>query len=786
VASVFIAAAIACFAALFIGQAVLRLLGAKEWNWLAAPIGLSVMMLASTPTFDIPGRTTTMSILFALVAIAAAVWCLSAPAHRPPLLALSALAPVAFLALVPFLASGHGGVLGTTVDSDMAVHLVFVESYISSAFDKIGGIPADYPMGPHSMAALLAGGLGINAGSAFSGFTMALVLINGATVLAAARRASWLAKAIVATVVAMPFLVASYYGQSSFKEVGMAGLTLAVAILLSGGGPKLGRTRWVPMALLVGGIISIYSPAGLPWPAAIFGLWLLGLLAIAAYHRRLRAVPGIVRRELPAFGIGVGVLVAVLLPQADRMYEFIAVRNGGSDIEATNLGNLVAPLRGWQAFGVWGSPDYRLPTLDPTTVHRWIAFVVVLAVIGTIWAFYRRRWLLPLAAGAALLIYKASVHAGQSPYVSAKALVISSPLVLLMAVLPLTEFSFADLPFARGKAADGGADGSAGAAPNAGGDGSERRRGPWRWALLAVPVLGLVLLYRVGTDDMRGLRYDPVGPTAHVGQLESLRPLLAGKKTLYLGYDEFIRWELAGVPVTAVAMGATPEVDVRKGKWEYGKAMDFDTVPASTLNEYEYVLAPNDAAGSELPAGLKKVTETEAFVVYKRFAKVQERSILNEGEWPGAVLDCKSPKGRKVLEGGGVAAIRELPVAVEAPPIQAGHSAEVTLKLSPGKWNLEAPYQSPYPIKVKAPGLENEVPATLERPGNRLPLGVIDSTGGKQTVTLEVGKTWLAPPTAFAVLNKLVATRVGETDRVVPIRQACGHDVDWYRSAGSP
>jgi hypothetical protein len=772
-ASVFIAAAMTCFAALFIGQAVLRLLGAKEWNWLAAPVGLSVMMLASTPTFDIPGRTTTMSILFALVAVAAAVWCLSAPAHRPPLLALSALAPIVFLAMVPFLAVGHGGVLGVTVDSDMAVHLVFVESYISSAFDKFGGIPPDYPMGPHSMAALLAGGLGINSGSAFSGFTMALAIINGMTALAAARRAAWIGKAIVATVVGMPFLVASYYGQSSFKEVGMAGLTLAVAILLSGAGPKLGRTRWVPMALLVGGIISIYSPAGLPWPAAIFALWAAGLLVIAAYHRQLRAVPGVIRRELPALGIGVSVLIAVLLPQADRMYQFVALRNGGSDIEATNLGNLVAPLRGLETFGVWGNPDYRLPTWDPTTVHRWIAFVVVLTVIGTIWGFYRRRWILPLAAGAALFIYEASVHAGQSPYVSAKGLVISSPLVLLVAVLPLTEFSFADLPFVRGR--EGKTDASE----------SKRCRSRWRWVLVAVPLLGLALLYRVGTDDLRGLRFDPVGPTSHVEQLESFRPLLAGRKTLYLGYDEFIRWELAGVPVTATAVGATTLVPVRKGKWEYGQAIDFDTVPASTLNEYEYVLAPNDAAGSEPPAGLKKVAETEAFVVYKRFAPIQERSILDEGEWPGEVLDCKIPSGRKIVEAGGVAAIRRLPVVVEAPAIQAGHSGEVTITLPPGKWQLESPYQSPYPVKVEGPGLESEVPASLERPGPRLPLGVVDSTGGKQTITFEVGKTWLAPPTAVAPFNKLVATPIGKRDRVVPIRQACGHDVDWYRSAGS-
>jgi hypothetical protein len=786
VASVFLAAAVTCFAALFIGQAVLRLLGAKEWNWLAPAVGLSVMMLVSTPTFSIPGRTTTVAIVLALVAVAAAAWCLSSAAHRPPPLGLLALAPVVFLAMVPFLAVGHGGVLGVTVDSDMSVHLIFVESYISSAFDKVGGIPPDYPMGPHSMAALLANGLGIKSGSAFSGFTMALPIVNAMTALAVVRRGSWLGKAIIATVVGLPFLVASFYGQSSFKEVGMAGLTLAVAISLAGYGPKLGRARWVPMALLVGGIISIYSPAGLPWPAAFFGLWAVGLLAVAAQRHQLAAVPAAIRRELPALGIGVGVLILVLLPQAERMYEFVALRNGGSDIEATNLGNLVGPLSGWQAFGVWGNPDYRLPNADPGTVHLWIAFVVVLAVIGTIWAFWRRRWMLPLAAGAALLIYKASVHGGQSPYVSAKALVIASPLVLLLAVLPLAELSTGDLLFWR-KGGAGAEKGPANA--DAGADdrglGPGRGRGAWRWAWLAVPLLGLVLLYRVGTDDLRGLRYDPVGPTARTEQLESFRSLLAGKKTLYLGYDEFYRWELAGVPVVAVAVGATPLVPQREGKWEYGEAIDFDTVPGSTLNEYEYVVAPRDPDGSEPPANMKPVAGSEAYVVYKRVGMVAGRSILDEGQAPGAVLDCKSAQGRKILAAGGVAAVRPEPIMGEGASIQAGHSAEIGIKLPAGNWQLEAPYLSPYPIKVKGPGLEVERPASLERPGPRLPLGVVTSTGGEQKITLEVGKTWLAPKTATAAFGELVATPVGKKDRVVPIHRACGRYVDWYRSAGS-
>jgi hypothetical protein len=755
VVEVFLSAAVTCFAALFIGQAALRIAGASEWSWLAPPVGLSLMMLASTPTFSIPGRTTTVSIFLAVVLIAAAVWCLAAPAHRPPL-ELLAVAPVVFLTMVPFLTFGHGGVLGPTIDSDMASHLFFAESYMSSAFQKVGRIPPDYPMGPHSMTALLAGGLGVKTVFAFSGFTMALPIINAMTALAVTRRANWLGKVIVATVVGLPFLIAAFYDQGSFKEVGMAGLALAVAIYLAGYGPMLGRARWVPIALLIGGIISIYSSAGLVWPAAFLMLWVVGLLTIAAHRHQLATVPAAIRRELPALGVGVAVLILVLLPQAERVYEFVALRNGGSAIEATDLGNLLAPLSGWQAFGVWGNADYRLPNPDPTTVGIWIGFVVVLAVIGAAWAFRRRIWMLPVAAVAAVLIWAASVHGGQSPYVSAKALAIASPFLLLLAVMPLAE-------------------------PGDPGNGWRR----WGW-LVAVPVVGLVLLYRVSTDDLRGLRNGPVGPTAHVEQLEGFRPLLAGHKTLYLGADEFAPWELSGAQLTAAATVSLPNVEMRKGKdWSQGQAMDLDEVRASTLNEFEYVVATRDAAGSAVPANLKPVAESEAFVVYKRVGKVPERSILAEGEWPGAVLDCKTPKGRMILAGGGIAAVRQPPIVEEVPGTPAGHSVSVSIDLPPGRWLIQSPYSSPYPIRVKGPGLDAEVPANLERGGPRLPLGVVKSTGGPQVITLEVGSSWLAPPTAMALFFSLVATRVGETDRVIPISRACGRYVDWYRPAGS-
>lgn len=754
-AGILLGAAVTCFVALFLGQAALRLAGAREWSWLAPAVGLSIAMLVATPTVHIPGRSTTMAVLLAVLAIAAAVWCLRSPPHRPPLFDLLAALPVALLALVPFLAAGRGGVLGVTVNNDMAVHLAIVEDYLSSAAAAFFPLPSDYPIGPHALTALIGRGLGIQADLAFSGFTLALPLINAWTVLAATRRAPWLGKALAATVVGMPFLVAAYYGQGSFKEVAQAGLVLAIALAVGGCGPRLGRGRWIPLALLIGGVISVYSPAGLPWVVVILGFWLAGLLAIQAWRGRLRDVRRIVRGELPALGIGLAVLVVALLPQAHRMWEFIALREG-TGISVDDIGNLVARLPGWEALGVWDSADYRLPASTAFTGGLWSWFVVALIVFGAFWAFRRGRWLLPLSAAAALLIWKYSDRA-QSPYVAAKALVIASPLLLLLAVLPLIDRESGGRPLWL----------------------------RWTWLPLLLPVLVLVL--RVGGDDLRALRFSPVGPTAHERQLSGFHPLTAGKPTLFLGADEFIRWWMAGVNAQAVGLGPTPLVPLRPQKaWEFGQAIDFDTVPASTLNRYEWIIAPRDAVTSAPPRQLRLVRSTEAFQLWKRVGKIRERSTLMEGEWPGAVLRCDTAEGRAILGGGGVAAIRPRPIVVPAGGAVAGDTLSLRMSLPVGTWNLEAPYTSHLPVEVAAPGLREVLPANLDRPGHRLPIGRITIPRQRPfSISFHVVDTLLAPPTATGIFNYVVATPAGGGDRVVPIARACGRYVDWYRPASS-
>jgi hypothetical protein len=761
VATLFSAFAV-CVAALFVGQAALRLCGAREWNWMAPAVGLSLLMLIATPAIDLPGRATTMAIFLCLLSLAAIVWCMSSPAHRPPVSGLSAGIPTLALALTPFLASGHSGILGVTIDNDMQAHMQFAETYLSSAVEALKPSYYNlYPFGPHAIAGTLARGLDVNVDHSFAGLTMALPILNGWTVLALLRRdAAWWKKWVAAGVVAMPFLVAAYYGQGSFKELTETGLVLATVAFFAGAGPQLGRGRWVPLALLVGGMISVYSETGLAWPVVIGAIWLVVVTAQRIHRRGTDGIVAEVREALPAIGIGVAVLIVSLLPQAGRIHAFISANSGANGIIVPKdvLANLVGPLPGWEGFGVWHSMDYRLPQSSAFVDKLWIGIVIALVLFGAYRLIRGGRWLLPAAALGSMVIWRVSMHS-QSPYVVAKALVIASPLLLATALLPLLDLVPDRVRLLR-----------------------DHRL---RWGAAMVGTVFVVLV--VGASSVRALRYSPVGPTYHAEQLAELSPLLEDKPTLFLGNDDFVHQELPGVPVQEPLYGAVQEVETRpQKKFAEGAAADFDTVTAKTLNEFDYVITTRDPAGSQPPPQMKLIKQTPSYQLWERTGTVRERSILAEGEEPGAVLDCDSTEGKKVLAGGGVAAVRPAPVVTEAPAyLPPNSTAAVELHLPPGEWELSAPYVSRTDFKLDGPGIDTTLGANLDRSGARYPLGTV-TVQRDEPVLLEftVPHPLLALPVAYTSIFKVIATKVAP-ERVVPIAKACGKYVDWYRSAGS-
>jgi hypothetical protein len=750
VIAIVMSALLICAGALLVGQVVLRLCGVSGWSWLAPAVGMAVLMLVAVPALYVPGRSLTMAIVLALVVAGCAVAVVRDRSSWPPLGGLTAALPTGLLALVPFAASGYAGILGVSFNNDMGAHLIWAEAYRSEAIASVNVFHSGYPFGPHALAAALAEGLGIAVDEAFTGLTVAIPVLLAWTALGALRKVRWPAQIVVATLVGMPFLIAGYYSQGSFKELLQAMFVLAFAIFLQRRADFRGPLRWVPAALLIAGILSVYSAVGLAWPIAILGLWVLGS-AVERLRRgdKPRDLVQALRRNLAPVAAALALLVVVLIPQLARVARFVSdsASTNGTGIEAGSLGNLAGPLPLWEAFGVWDNPDYRLPAVDPLANGVWIGLVLALVLVGTVWWVRRGDWAVPAAAAAAFVVWAISDRS-QAPYVVAKGLVILTPLLMLVAVRPLVERATI----------------------------SARWPPPWG---LAGPAIALVLAAAVVSSSWGALRTAKIGSRAHYEELSELRPLVGKQPTVFLGNDDFISWELAGVPLTAPVIGVQLVPTRRQKQWTYGEPLDLDSLPAAELDRHEWIIAPRDAAGSAAPKGLRRVRVTPSFELWRRVGPVQRRVLLDEGPNAAVPFDCSTPRARRLLKAGGVAAVRRPSVTTPVEQMTAGSERDVELPLGDGLWTVQMQYDSQQPIEVSGPGLRRTLPASLDRPGTRWRVGRMRVSGGAGAVVrLRVTDTALTPPGRNSYINAIIATPVGGS-RTVPLREACGKYVDW-------
>lgn len=743
-------AALVVVGSLTVGQAVLRLCGASSFSWLSAPVGLSALMVLGSIAVHVPGRANTTALLLGLVIVASVVLQVREPAQRPPLLGLAAALPVLGLALVPFVAAGHGGILGVSFNNDTAAHLLLAETYGDAAVQRFSELkPVGYPLGPHALMTTVAHVFGVRTDHALTGLTLAVPLLLGWTALGALQHPRRWAAPFVCLVAGMPYLVAAYYGQGAFKELVQALFVLGAAVALAVPPALRARARWVPFAMVLAGTVSVYSTVGMAWPLAFAAVWLaFEALAVLRAGGGLRALLTAARDGLGAVLIGVGVLVAVLLPQLDRILDFVG--SDAATIEDSDLGNLVGPLPFGQALGIWDNPDFRFSALNDKAMRLWAAFVGVLLLVALVRAVGRRRLMVPACAATAAAIWAVS-DASQSPYVAGKALIIASPLLLLMAAQALAE-----------------------------GDGAiDRRLGRLR---LIAPIAAIVLAVGVTDASTSALRFAKVGGTSHADQLRALRSTLDARPTLFLGNDDFLRWELAGVPVEAPFIGFQV-LPIRSGKPADALGpFDVDSLEASTLNRFTWVIAPRDATASSVPRQLRPIRRTRDFVLYRRTGTIAEREILpTEGGNGAAPLDCSTPEGLRLSRRTGIAGVRAPAVGVEAPPVPPGGQITVTLQLTAGLWDLVAPYSGPRPLEVRSPGgFARRLEPNLDRGATRFPIGRLRvRRAGPVGVTFTAMDTPLTAASDVTTVGAVIAVPVAPETRL-PLPEACGKLVDWY------
>jgi hypothetical protein len=549
VAATYASALAVCAASLLIGQAAVTVCGGRRWSWLAPGVGLALLCALCWATVRLPGDGTVSAVAVLVVALAALLYLRSPGMLEGSRAAVRAGLPVALLALVaaslPFLVEGRFGILGTSFNPDMSQHLLAADRLADGQTSSL--LAQGYPLGPHAVVVALNKGLGVGLVQGFDGLTLAIAALAALTALGALSDLTPLRRTAGALLVALPYMVVSYYAQGAFKETMQALFILAFTIglleLSSAGAWRPAAApalRTLPLGLLAAGSIFVYSFPGLTWLVGTAVIWgALQLLWLPAGSRgdAFRAA------LLPA-AVAVAAVVALGLPEIGRVADFGHFET--FDPAGPGLGNLFGQISPAEALGIWPSGDFRLDPGDGAVpaigYYAGVALGLALLAYGLVWALRRRESAIPAAFAAAVAIY-AAARIGGTPYTAAKAVAMIAPPAMLLIARPLLALPRPDPEPTPGS--------------------------------VLLPLAAAAFLVGAAACSILALANGPVGPTSYTAALTELRPRIADGATVMLAprtllEDQhgvpYFAWELRGGRVCIEAegeAGGSPPAGVR-------------------------------------------------------------------------------------------------------------------------------------------------------------------------------------------------------------------------------
>jgi hypothetical protein len=309
--------------------------------------------------------------------------------------------------------------------------------------------------------------------------------------------------------------------------------------------------------------------------------------------------------------------------------------------------------------------------------------------------------------------------------------------------------------------------------------------------------LGVIVAIAYAASTFLALRATPIGFDQRANELQGIAGLVQNRTVAFLGVDRFAGYWLRGTLMRSPGGYVPADIEARPSKvWQQGLAMDFDTLSAGRLDEFRYVITTKAGYQSTAPPNFKPVVRTDSYVLWRRDGPTPHLGIIEPDGAPGAVLDCSSAEGRKVLARGRTATVLADPVVTgihawsRPSPFDAPGTSTQRLVLGRGRWNFSLQYHSQVPLRVSAAGRQVELPPSLDgmylthqAQGSFWPAGSLQAKRpGPVTVTVTAQKpnrfqrlmgvrrqVWLGP---------LAATRPGSQQ--VPIRRACGQYLDHY------
>ena len=386
-------------------------------------------------------------------------------------------------------------------------------------------------------------------------------------------------RAVGAAVAIQPTVLYAYALEGGIKEITTASLLMAVAAVLAERLPgQEPRLSVLPAAVTISGAFAAFSVGALPW---------LGLLLAAMFAVTL--VPRHRWRKLASWGLLAAIAIVISLPgiiSAATQLSGIASSAIGGVVEL-GLGNLAAPVPDWSAAGVWLTADYRFPLVHVAMTHRLDAFVIVLAVLGILYALRRRSWVLAvmgIAAPIALAYYKAHSTA----WLQFKSFTITGVLALTLA--------FAGACALR----------------------ESRRRGVWLLGWLAAAVIAGGVLY----GNAITYHDTTLAPAARYHDLAAIGKRYAGQgPTLFPGFDEYAEYFLREEDGSSSVNPAHGEYTLVPGISEpegIGYTFTLNQFQLPFLQKFKLVVEPRTPIGVRAPSNWDLVQQTRYFNVWRR------------------------------------------------------------------------------------------------------------------------------------------------------------------------
>lgn len=749
--------------AVILGRAACRACGADPG--IAPAAGLALLIALASLFVRLPGGATVAAIACALAVAAAAVWLARAGDLKPDWAAAAAGLTAAALTGLQFLSAGRIGLPGVSLNNDTAVHMLWAEGMRSDLMERLYASNPGYPLGPHSLMATIAQGTGVDMDSVLVGLLIALPVLFAILAAHILRRVPAVLRIPAAGFVGLTYLCAAWFAQGAFKEPLLALLLLGFAVGLGWlleQERRVGTLAIVPLGLIVAASLLTYSYLAIAWLAVASGLCVV--LTVALRRPRLGELAGAARAAIvPLLVGGAAALVAVAV-ELPRMWNYIQALGpspaGEGGIGQEELGNLAGPLPLSEALGIWPTGDFRFPPPPDAFMFEELKIAMLVAVVGgAAWLLIRRRDLALVSVLGAATLMVLLTDGRQSPYVTAKALVVLSPFVVLVALRAL-------LP-------------EGGLPPTLG------------TRLLAAGRIGVAaILVGAGLwSTQLVLRGSPVESAQQREQLAELRPLLGDGPTLFLGADDYAGWRLREMPLGYVGVGFPPPIAVTTSPekpYEYGNALDWDSVDAATLDQFRYVVTARGPYRSSPPSNFRRLGATPLFEAWERVGATARRSSLDPADGPAATLDCRTDRDARMLSRRpGVAAIAPPSRVLTGglPPLGPGSAISAPISLPRGPWRLAVKYTSSTTLRLQiGRAIFHELPPNTNRPGTWWPGGTLRSNGRPATLVVVAERDGRLTTSAFpASISGIVATRPGAT-RIVPLRRACGQSVDWYRT----